>query len=105
MSQRHAAESPPVSPGPRCGLFTRESGQSGAVPRMQRFRLGLFALFGFGVAALVSAIALSTSGRMAGGGGDWSVWSPSQSGLAGAQEIADFVEIGKRRVGKECRYR
>jgi hypothetical protein len=58
---------------------------------MQRFRLGLFALFGFGVAALVSAIVLSTDGRMAGGGGDWSAWSPSQSGLAGAQEIADFV--------------
>ena len=43
------------------------------------------------MAALGAAVAISTSGRVAGSSGDWSTWSPQESGLAGAQEIADFV--------------
>src|SRR5205807_952854 len=65
--------------------------QAGLVPRQHRFRLGLYALLGLGVAALVSAVALSVSGRVTTGSGDWSVWSPTTSGLSGAQQIADFV--------------
>src|SRR5579859_1771367 len=61
------------------------------VPRAQRFRLGLYALLGLGAAALIAAAALSVSGRRTTGTGDWSVWSPTTGGLAGAQQIADFV--------------
>ncbi len=66
--------------------------QSRLVPRLHRFRIGLFGLLGLGVAAVISAVALSTSGRVgAGQGGDWSAWSPTTGGLSGAQQIADFV--------------
>lgn len=65
--------------------------QSGLVPRLHRFRMGLFALLGVGTAALVAAIALSVSGRTSTSDGTWSAWSPTTSGLSGAQQIADFV--------------
>lgn len=61
------------------------------VPRQQRFRLGLYALLGLGVAALISAVALSVSGRESTSAGDWSAWSPTTGGLSGAQQIADFI--------------
>jgi hypothetical protein len=77
--------------------MSQEEGTSGGqtqaslFPRQHRFRLGLFALLGFGAAGLIAAVVLSISGRVAGGGGDWSAWGPSTDGLAGAQQIADFV--------------
>jgi hypothetical protein len=50
---------------------------------------GLFAL---GAASLVAAVALSSSSaRVNTGGSGWSVWRPADTGLTGAQEIADFV--------------
>ena len=50
---------------------------------------GLFAL---GAASLVAAVALSASTtRVITSGGSWSAWQPADTGLAGAQEIADFV--------------
>jgi hypothetical protein len=49
------------------------------------------ALLALGVASLAVALGLSTSGRNRATGGNWSAWSPSGGGLAGAQEIADFV--------------
>lgn len=70
---------------------SRSQTETRLLPRQHRFRLGLFALFGFGVAALISAIVLSTSGRVTNGPSDWSAWSPSTNTLAGAQQIADFV--------------
>lgn len=65
--------------------------EPGALPRQHRFRLGLFALLGLGVAALASAVVLSTSGRVSSGSSDWSAWAPTTGGLSGAQQIADFV--------------
>jgi hypothetical protein len=44
-----------------------------------------------GLCSLGAAVALSTAGRTPATGGDWSSWTPTDSGLAGAQEIADFV--------------
>lgn len=50
------------------------------------------ALFALGVASLAAAAILSASGhRSSGGSSTWSAWQPADSGLAGAQEIADFV--------------
>jgi hypothetical protein len=60
-------------------------------PQLQRFRIGVGVLFVLAVAALATAAGLSTSGRQGGGGSDWSAWSPSTGGLAGAQEIADYI--------------
>jgi hypothetical protein len=50
---------------------------------------GLLAL---GAASLAAAVVLSSSGGRAGTGrSTWSAWRPADGGLAGAQEIADFV--------------
>jgi hypothetical protein len=51
--------------------------------------VGLLAL---GAASLAAAVALSASGgHRSGSGSTWSAWRPADGGLAGAQEIADFV--------------
>lgn len=59
--------------------------------RMRRFRWALVGLLVVGVVSLVAALVLSSSGRTTNTGGDWSVFQPTDDGLAGAQEIADFV--------------
>jgi hypothetical protein len=49
-------------------------------------------LLAFGFASLLAAVILSSGGgRGSGGGSSWSTWQPADGGLAGAQEIADFV--------------
>lgn len=57
---------------------------------IHRFRVALVALFAGGVVSLGAAMLLSGSGRST-GHGDWSAWAPPDSGLAGAQDIADYV--------------
>lgn len=76
---------------PDVGASGGRTDDTARVPRQHRFRLGLYALLGLGVAALISAAALSVSGRVSTGPGDWSAWSPTTGGLSGAQQIADFV--------------
>jgi hypothetical protein len=50
------------------------------------------ALFALAIASLVAAVILSgETGRSAGGGSAWSAWRPPDDGLAGAQEIADYI--------------
>lgn len=61
-----------------------------AFPR-RRFRLVVIGLLALGLCSLGLAVGLSLGGRTASTGGDWSSWSPQNGGLAGAQEIADFV--------------
>lgn len=60
-------------------------------PQVHRFRLGVVALGVLAVVALITAAVLSVSGRTNAGGTAWSAWSPPDGGLAGAQEIADFL--------------
>ena len=60
-------------------------------PKVHRFRIAMAALAAIALVALGAAAGVSTSGRTAGGAGDWSAWSPPDGGLAGAQEIADYV--------------
>ena len=70
------------------------SGDRSEPPRtlqLDRFRYGLVALCVLAVAALGTAVGLSASGRTATPGPAWSIWSPADGGLAGAQEIADYV--------------
>jgi hypothetical protein len=61
-------------------------------PHARRFRWAIGGLFVLALCALGAALVLSsTGGRASSAGGDWSSFSPSGSGLAGAQEIADYV--------------
>jgi hypothetical protein len=53
--------------------------------------VALVSLFAVGLVSLGAALWLSSGGRSGNSGGDWSAFNPSQRGLAGAQEIADFV--------------
>ncbi|HUE26214.1 MAG TPA: hypothetical protein VMP89_05525 [Solirubrobacteraceae bacterium] len=66
-----------------------------SAPRIRhagRFRWMVAGLFALGAASLVAAVALSASTtRVITSGGSWSAWQPADTGLAGAQEIADFV--------------
>jgi hypothetical protein len=79
-----------VAPVPEVGGSSGHAERSRA-PQLHRFRVGVIILGGLAVVALITAAALSTGGRTASGGGSWSAWSPAENGLAGAQEIADFV--------------
>lgn len=92
MAEGLSQESTGVAVAPVPGLGGSEAPRAPRpAPRLSRFRIGLGALLMLGVVSLGVALGLSTSGRGSGGAGDWSVWSPSQSGLAGAQEIADYL--------------
>jgi hypothetical protein len=91
MSQQRAVESPPVrAAGELRGRAARPRSRERAFPR-RRFRAGVLALLVIGLCSLGAAVGLSTGGRTTNSGGDWSLWSPARGGLAGAQEIADFV--------------
>ncbi|HZU60942.1 MAG TPA: hypothetical protein VE983_08250 [Solirubrobacteraceae bacterium] len=91
MGQQRAVESPPVRAAGDLGRAgTRSQGHTRAFPR-RRFRLAVIGLLAVGLCSLAVAAALSTGGRTASTGGEWSAWSPPSGGLTGAQEIADFV--------------
>jgi hypothetical protein len=68
----------------------RTGGRGRSFPT-RRFRVVGIALLALGVCSLAVAVALSIGGRSRSSGGAWSEWSPPDGGLAGAQEIADFV--------------
>lgn len=73
-------------------LAPREHPDAKRMLHTRRFRWAVGALFLLGACSLVAALALSASGgRASTTGGDWSAWQPTDSGLSGAQEIADFV--------------
>jgi hypothetical protein len=89
----HAAERP-VAGGGHDLIAAREHERE-RTPRtahFRRFRWAVAGLVALAVCALGAALILSSTGRRAGsGGGDWSAFSPSGGGLAGAQQIADYV--------------
>jgi len=69
---------------------TRDRGD--ASPHANKFRAATVVLVALGIAALVVAVALSAFGKSQNkSAGTWSAWQPQDSGLQGAQEIADFV--------------
>jgi hypothetical protein len=89
----HAAERS-VSAGGRDLLASRERERERA-PRagqFRRFRWAITGLFVVALCALGAALILSSAGgRARSDGGDWSAFSPSGTGLSGAQEIADYI--------------
>jgi hypothetical protein len=88
-SDEHAAEArlPSAVTGPQ----HRAAGRAG-LPHSHKFRAATLALAGLGLLALAAAAVIAASGRgSARTGGTWSVWSPTDNGLQGAQEIADYL--------------
>jgi hypothetical protein len=62
------------------------------VRHSRRFRAALVVLIVLSACSIAAALALSASGRKTVvSGSDWSVWRPPDSGLSGAQEIADYI--------------
>lgn len=91
MSRHQVAESASVrAPGDFASAASRTS-EPGHALRRNHFRIAVGILLLLGIAALGTAVGLSTQGRVAAGPGDWSVWRPTDQGLTGAQEIADYV--------------
>jgi hypothetical protein len=89
-AREHVAE-PAVGGGPGLGA-PREHGYTPRVRHAGRFRWAVVALLALGAASLVAAVVLSAStSRRTTSGGNWSAWQPADGGLAGAQEIADYV--------------
>jgi hypothetical protein len=87
----HAAD-PPVTAGGRELISGRERSHGARLHQLGRFRWAVGGLFALAVASLVAAVVLSGgTPRSTSSGGKWSAWSPPDDGLAGAQEIADYV--------------
>jgi hypothetical protein len=90
-TSEHVADSPVAGPGrelsePRKRPSPRRVGHS------RRFRAALAVLIVLGACSIAAALALSASGRKAVlASSDWSSWRPTDSGLTGAQEIADYL--------------
>jgi hypothetical protein len=91
-AHEHVAE-PPVTGGGHELIAPRERTYSGPARHASRFRWATVALFVLAACSLAAAVALSSSGgrSTALSSGSWSAWTPPDSGLAGAQEIADFL--------------
>jgi hypothetical protein len=83
---------PPVSGGGHELIASRERAHRPRVRNVGRFRWATAALFALAIVSLATAVILSgTTTRNASGGSTWSVWRPPDGGLAGAQEIADYI--------------
>ncbi len=87
----HVAD-PPVTGGGSELIAPRERSYTRRVRHLGRFRWATAALFLLAAGSLVLAVLLSGgSSRATSSGTSWSAWSPPDNGLAGAQEIADYV--------------
>lgn len=77
------------------GARERERPHHTPVRNLGRFRWAVAGLFVVAVCSLAAAVVLSATGRRgnaaAASGSAWSVWRPVDPGLAGAQEIADYL--------------
>jgi hypothetical protein len=90
-AHEHVAD-PPVTGGGAELISARERTYQPRIRHLRRFRWALVGLFIVAVGSLAAAVVLSGSSRRSSGeGAAWSTWHPSQDGLAGAQEIADYV--------------
>ena len=90
-AHEHVAE-PPVGGGGRELVGPREHSYIPRIHNAGRFRWAIVALFVLGACSLTAALVLSASGgRTIASSSGWSFWQPPDSGLTGAQEIADYV--------------
>jgi len=95
-AHEHVADSP-VTGGGREMIASRERVYSSRAHDLGRFRWAVVALFVIAACSLLAAVVLTTgasharSSAQPAGGQGWSAWQPATGGLAGAQEIADYV--------------
>ena len=85
-----------VSGGGREFIGSRDRPSSSRAQHLGRFRWAIATLFVLAVCSLGAAVLLTSgrrqnSGGLLAGGQAWSTWQPTYGGLAGAQEIADFL--------------
>jgi hypothetical protein len=86
-SDEHAATAPlPAS----VSLGRSGQARSASSPHAHKFRIALALLVGLGIAAVVVALAIAISG-VSGPGPAWSTWKPTDSGIQGAVDIADYL--------------
>ena len=71
-------------------LRRRDDGRLKDSPHAHKFRIALALLIGLGVAAVVVAIVIAVSG-VGGPAPAWSSWKPPDTGIQGADEIADQI--------------
>ena len=90
-AEEHVAEAP--LPHSRRLAAPSAGPQAEPSPHAHKFRAVAAGLIAIAVASIVVAISLSAFGGSSAksSGGTWSAFSPQDSGLQGAQEIADFV--------------
>ncbi len=90
-AEEHVAEAP--LPHSRRLAAPSAGPQAEPSPHAHKFRAVAAGLIAIAVASIIVAISLSAfGGNIAkSSGGTWSAFSPQDSGLQGAQEIADFV--------------
>jgi hypothetical protein len=60
-------------------------------PHSSKFRSATAILIGLALAAIVVTVAIAAKGRQGHTTQPWSSWKPSESGTAGARDIADYV--------------
>ena len=90
--KEHAADSP-VGAAPALTVPRATPSSAGRSLHSGKFRAAIAVLLLAGIASLAAAVALTSTstGKSASGAASWSEWQPSSSGLAGAQEIANYV--------------
>ena len=91
MSRHQVDESAAVNASGERFRSASTRSDSGRTFQSDRFRIAVIALLFVGIASLGVAVGLSTNGRQGPSPSTWSSWQPTDGGLTGAQEIADFV--------------
>lgn len=95
-ARQHVAD-PPISGGGREMLSSRDRGYSTPGHKLGRFRWAVVALFMLALCSLAAAVILtatkhhSSTNSATASGAAWSSWRPPDNGLAGAQDIADYI--------------
>ncbi len=87
-SDEHAAKAPLAGP---VGLLRGRSARREASPHSAKFKAATVGLAGIGIAAIVAIVLILSSGTKTQQQASWSSWSPPDSGLLGARDIADHV--------------
>lgn len=90
-AHEHVAEQPVTGGGGEL-IAARDRAYTPRIHHVGRFRWVTASLFLLAVGSLAAAVVLSgSSTRTPGTGAVWSAWRPPDDGLAGAQEIADYL--------------
>lgn len=88
-SEEHTADRLPHAVA-RSGSGARSERRESS-PYAHKFRAATAILVGLAIGAVVIAIAASSGGKHAGPTAPWSSWSPPDSGVLGARDIADHL--------------